>query len=36
MKRFLKNVGEIWHVQKNLGDDKSVWLLAGIQQVTLH
>ncbi len=24
---------EIWHVQKNLKDDKSVWLLAGIQQV---
>jgi predicted lipid-binding transport protein (Tim44 family) len=24
---------EIWHVQKNLSDDKSVWLLAGIQQV---
>lgn len=24
---------EIWHVQKNLQDDKSVWLLAGIQQV---
>jgi len=23
---------EIWHVQKNLKDDKSVWLLAGIQQ----
>lgn len=27
---------EIWHVQKNLKDDKSVWLLAGIQQTTLH
>lgn len=24
---------EIWHVQKNLKDNKSVWLLAGIQQV---
>jgi predicted lipid-binding transport protein (Tim44 family) len=23
---------EIWHVQKNIKDDKSVWLLAGIQQ----
>ena len=23
---------EIWHVQKNLKDNKSVWLLAGIQQ----
>ncbi|MGC2458046.1 MAG: Tim44-like domain-containing protein [Gallionellaceae bacterium] len=27
---------EIWHVQKNLHDDKSVWLLAGIQQTALH
>ncbi|MET0918216.1 MAG: Tim44-like domain-containing protein [Burkholderiales bacterium] len=24
---------EIWHVTKDLGDPKSVWLLAGIQQV---
>ncbi len=24
---------EVWHVQKNLRDDKAVWLLAGIQQV---
>jgi len=24
---------EIWHVQKNLKDDRSVWLLAGIQQI---
>jgi predicted lipid-binding transport protein (Tim44 family) len=24
---------EIWHVQKSLKDEKSVWLLAGIQQV---
>ncbi|MFA5370433.1 MAG: Tim44-like domain-containing protein [Sideroxydans sp.] len=23
---------EIWHVQKNLQDDRAVWLLAGIQQ----
>ena len=30
------NVDEIWHVQKNLRDEKSVWLLAGIQQTTLH
>ena len=29
------SVNEIWHVQKNLRDDKSVWLLAGIQQSTL-
>jgi predicted lipid-binding transport protein (Tim44 family) len=31
-----ESVDEIWHVQKNLRDDKSVWLLAGIQQLTLH
>jgi predicted lipid-binding transport protein (Tim44 family) len=31
-----ENVDEVWHVQKNLRDDKSVWLLAGIQQTTLH
>lgn len=31
-----ESVDEIWHVQKNLHDDKSVWLLAGIQQTTLH
>lgn len=24
---------EVWHVQKNLRDDKAVWLLAGIQQI---
>jgi len=29
-------IDEIWHVQKNLRDEKSVWLLAGIQQTTLH
>jgi predicted lipid-binding transport protein (Tim44 family) len=29
-------VDELWHVQKNLREEKSVWLLAGIQQVTLH
>jgi predicted lipid-binding transport protein (Tim44 family) len=28
-----ENFDEIWHVQKNLKDNKSVWLLAGIQQV---
>ncbi|MDO8413929.1 MAG: Tim44-like domain-containing protein [Gallionellaceae bacterium] len=28
-----ENVDEIWHVQKNLHDDKAVWLLSGIQQV---
>ena len=31
-----ENVDEIWHVQKNLRDDKAVWLLAGIQQSSLH
>ena len=30
------SVDEIWHVQKNLRDDKAAWLLAGIQQTTLH
>jgi predicted lipid-binding transport protein (Tim44 family) len=29
-------IDEIWHVQKNLRDDKAVWLLAGIQQTELH
>lgn len=29
----LESFDEIWHVQKNLKDDKAVWLLAGIQQV---
>jgi len=28
-----ENFDEIWHVQKNLLDDKAVWLLAGIQQI---
>jgi predicted lipid-binding transport protein (Tim44 family) len=31
-----ESVDEIWHVQKNLRDDKAVWLLSGIQQTTLH
>jgi predicted lipid-binding transport protein (Tim44 family) len=31
-----ESVDEVWHVQKNLSDDKSVWLLAGIQQTTVH
>ena len=31
-----ENVDEVWHVQKNLRDEKSVWLLAGIQQTTSH
>lgn len=29
-------VDEIWHVQKDQRDQKSVWLLSGIQQTTLH
>jgi predicted lipid-binding transport protein (Tim44 family) len=28
-----ENFDEVWHVQKNTKDDKSVWLLSGIQQV---
>ena len=28
-----ENFDEIWHVQKNLKDNKAVWLLAGIQQI---
>ena len=31
-----ESVDEIWHVQKNLRDDHSAWLLAGIQQTTSH
>lgn len=31
-----ESVDEIWHVQKDLRDNKSVWLLAGIQQTVLH
>lgn len=31
-----ESVDEIWHVQKNLKDESSVWLLSGIQQPTLH
>jgi len=29
-----ENFDEVWHVQKNLRDDKAVWLLSGIQQVS--
>ncbi len=29
-----ENFDEIWHVQKDLQNDKAVWLLAGIQQVS--
>ena len=28
-----ETVDEVWHVQKNLRDDKAVWLLSGIQQI---
>ena len=28
-----ENFAEVWHVQKNLRDEKSVWLLSGIQQI---
>lgn len=28
-----ENFDEVWHVQKNLKDDKAVWLLGGIQQI---
>jgi predicted lipid-binding transport protein (Tim44 family) len=31
-----ENVDEIWHVQRNLHDEKSTWLLAGIQQTVLQ
>ncbi len=31
-----ESIDEIWHVQKDLRDPKSVWLLAGIQQTVLH
>jgi len=27
---------EVWHVMKNLKDEKSVWLLAGLQQTVTH
>jgi len=29
-----ENFDEIWHVQKDLQDDKAMWLLSGIQQVS--
>lgn len=31
-----ENVDEVWHVMKNLRSDKSVWLLAGIQQTSIQ
>lgn len=30
-----ESIDEIWHVQKDLTDENSVWLLAGIQQTSL-
>jgi predicted lipid-binding transport protein (Tim44 family) len=29
-----ESFSEVWHVQKNLKDEKSVWLLSGIQQIS--
>ena len=31
-----ESVDEVWNVQKDLRDEQSVWLLAGIQQMVLH
>jgi len=31
-----ENIDEIWHIQKNLQEDNSAWLLAGIQQTYVH
>lgn len=31
-----ENVDEIWHIQKNLQDTNSAWLLAGIQQTNVQ
>jgi predicted lipid-binding transport protein (Tim44 family) len=31
-----ENVDEIWHIQKNLQDVNSAWLLAGIQQTNIQ
>jgi len=31
-----ESVDEVWHVTKNLRSDKSVWLLAGIQQTNIQ
>lgn len=33
-KAAAESFDEIWHVQKSLQDDKAVWLLSGIQQVS--
>jgi len=31
-----ENIDEIWHIQKNLQEDNSAWLLAGIQQTNVN
>jgi predicted lipid-binding transport protein (Tim44 family) len=31
-----ENIDEIWHVQKSVRQDNAMWLLAGIQQSTMH
>lgn len=31
-----ESVDEVWHVQKDLRDSNATWLLAGIQQITIH
>lgn len=31
-----ERVDEIWHVQKSVRHDNAIWLLAGIQQATMH
>ncbi len=33
-KGMVENFDEVWHVQKDLHNDKAVWLLSGIQQVS--
>jgi predicted lipid-binding transport protein (Tim44 family) len=33
---MIESVDEIWHLQKDLRDDKAVWLLAGIQQAAAN
>lgn len=33
---LIDNVDEIWNLQRDLRDDKAVWLLAGIQQAAIN
>jgi predicted lipid-binding transport protein (Tim44 family) len=35
-KGAVASVDEVWHVQKDLRDSHATWLLAGIQQITIH